>query len=180
MTETCGGCVYDGRPLDGVNVELAPDGTIRLSGPVLAGGYHLDPERTAAAFDGGWFSTSDRGRFDRDGRLEVLGRTDDVIVTGGENVSGASVAGALRAVAGISDAAVLGLDDPEWGQLVAAVVVCDGAPVTLEQVRDALRERLPRHALPRALRVVEALPRDALGKVPVSALRALFEDDRTD
>ncbi|MFP5309774.1 MAG: AMP-binding protein [Actinomycetes bacterium] len=177
MTETCGGCVYDGRPLDGVRVELADDGRIRIAGAVLASGYHRAPERWDEAVSDGWFTTADRGRLLDDGRLEVLGRTDDVVVSGGENVSTASVAGALRSLPEIADAAVVGLPDDEWGEVVGAVVVAaaDATVPDVAVVRDRLRERLPRHALPRRLVVVASIPRDELGKVPATTLRRLLD-----
>jgi acyl-CoA synthetase (AMP-forming)/AMP-acid ligase II len=101
MTETAGGCVYDGEPLDGVRVRVADAGDaagpggvgIELAGPVLATGYRLDPEGTAAAFAGGWFRTRDAGSLDDAGRLTVHGRLDDVVVTGGVNVAPQAVEG---------------------------------------------------------------------------------------
>ncbi len=86
--ETAGGCVYDGYPLDGVAVALGPSGRIRLAGPTLFEGYDGDPGLTAEVLVDGWFHTADAGRLDEDGRLQVLGRVDDVVVTGGVNVPG--------------------------------------------------------------------------------------------
>ncbi|WP_166518222.1 AMP-binding protein, partial [Candidatus Blastococcus massiliensis] len=114
MTETAGGCVYDGVPLDGVSVRVT-DGGVELAGPVLASGYRLDPEGTVAAFADGWFRTRDAGRLD-DGRLTVLGRLDDVVITGGVNVAPGAVEVALREHPGVADAVVVGRPDPEWGQ----------------------------------------------------------------
>ncbi|MGH3998416.1 MAG: AMP-binding protein, partial [Pseudonocardiaceae bacterium] len=91
MTETAGGCVYDGWPLEGATVRLDAKGRVELSGPMLATGYLDAPEETAAMFRDGWFRTCDLGRLDRQGRLQVLGRADDVIVTGGINVAPAEV-----------------------------------------------------------------------------------------
>ncbi len=130
MSETAGGCVYDGVPLDGVQVRLDADGGIRLGGPTLASGYLGRPDLTARAFTDGWFRTGDHGRF-RDGRLEVLGRLDDMIITGGEKVAPAAVERVLLAQPGVRAACVVGLPDPEWGQVVAAAVVVDptAAPI---------------------------------------------------
>ncbi len=100
MTETCGGCVYDGTPLDGVSARIGADGRIRLAGPVLFSGYRGRPELTAAALDGGWFVTSDLGDLDRAGRLTVRGRADGMINTGGEKVAADEVAGALAGLPG--------------------------------------------------------------------------------
>ena len=170
MSETAGGCVYDGRPLDGVRVELEADGRIRIGGPTLADGYLDDPELTAAAFVGGWFRTGDLGRW-RDGRLEVLGRADDVIVTGGEKVPPAAVERVLTAQDGVAAACVVGVPDSEWGQVVAAAVVPDGAvppgpldPAFAERLQAAVRAALGRAAVPRVLRAVPAIPLHGIGK----------------
>ena len=123
MSETAGGCVYDGVPLDGVGVSLTPAGRVRLSGAVVARGYRLRPDLTAAAFDGDTFTTADLGRLGPDGRWEVLGRADDLIVTGGEKVAPAAVEAALATHPAVSEVAVVGVPDPEWGARVRAVVV---------------------------------------------------------
>jgi hypothetical protein len=138
MSETSGGCVYDGVPLDGVEVEAAD--RIRLRGTVLAKGYR-DGER----FDG-WFTTGDVGEW-RDGRLVVLGRADDVVVTGGEKVAPAAVEARLREHPSVVDAAVVGVPDDEWGQRVVAVVVLRG-PLALAEARDHVAGPLPRAAAP--------------------------------
>jgi O-succinylbenzoic acid--CoA ligase len=165
MSETAGGCVYDGVPLDGVRVELEDGGRIRLGGPTLADGYLGDPELTAAAFADGWFRTDDLGRW-RAGRLEVLGRADDVIVTGGENVAPAAVERVLVAQDGVAAACVVGVPDPEWGQVVAAAVVPDGPldPALAERLRAAVRAALGRAAVPRILRSVHRIPLRGIGK----------------
>ena len=93
MAETCGGCVYDGLPLDGVGLALASDGRVRLTGPVLFDGYLDDPAATAEVLVDGWFVTSDAARIDEDGRLQVLGRVDDMVVSGGVNVPSGVVVG---------------------------------------------------------------------------------------
>ena len=99
MAETCGGCVYDGRPLDGVRVVLADDGRIMIGGPVLSSGYRLRPDLTAASRAGDFLLTADRGRW-IDERLEVLGRLDEVVITGGLKVDLGQVEGLVRAWAG--------------------------------------------------------------------------------
>lgn len=169
MTETSGGCIYDGVPLDGVRV--AVDGRIRLAGPVLALGYRLRPDLTAESFAGGWFTTGDLGELGPDGRLVIHGRADDVVVTGGEKVAPSAVEAALSAHPAVVEAVVVGLPDREWGQRVVAVVVLR-APLTLQQAREHVAASLPRVAAPRELRVVRALPLLASGKIDRAAVRS--------
>jgi o-succinylbenzoate---CoA ligase len=180
MTETAGGCVYDGVPLDGVEVAIRGDGRIRLRGPVLFRGYRMMPMvggRLPAARDpDGWFTTGDVGTW-KEGRLHVRGRADDVIVTGGENVPAASVAEALRTHPRVADAGVIGRDDPGWGQVVVAVVVpSDPAnPPQLHELRGHVRTIHPRSWAPRDLVLIDHLPRDGLGKVSRAALEAAIQ-----
>ena len=175
MTETCGGCVYDGTPLDGVSARIGPDGRIRLAGPVLFSGYRGRPDLTAAALDGGWFVTSDLGDLGPSGRLTVRGRADGMINTGGEKVAADEVAGALAGCPGVREAAVAGRPDAEWGELVTAIVVPadPAAPPSLDGLRTALRGALPPFAVPRALVLVPAIPLLASGKPDLQALRRL-------
>jgi o-succinylbenzoate---CoA ligase len=174
MTETCGGCVYDGVPLDGVEVQVGADGRIRIRGPVLLDGYRAPDEQAgigAAPLDAdGWFVTNDLGEW-VDSRLAVLGRADDVIVTGGENVVAGQVEAVLAEHPGIRHVAVVGREDADWGQRVVAVVVPAGEPPTLEELRAHARALLPRPALPQGLELVAALPLLESGKIDRSALR---------
>ncbi len=160
MSETCGGCVYDGRPLDGVSVAVGDDGRIRLAGPVLFDGYRSAPELTAAALDGHWFVTGDLGVID-DGVLRVRGRADDVINTGGEKVVAGEVEHVLRTHPAVEDVVVVGRPDPEWGELVTAVVV---GTATLDELRAHARISLPAHAAPRAVERLPEIPMLASGK----------------
>ncbi|MGP7998554.1 MAG: AMP-binding protein [Streptosporangiaceae bacterium] len=175
MTETCGGCVYDGWPLDGVSVRTGPDGRIQLAGPVLFSGYRGRPDLTAAAMDGPWFVTSDVGRVAAVGRLTVRGRADGMINTGGEKVAADEVVAVLAGCPGVRDVAVTGRPDPEWGELVTAVVVpADPAdPPALAGLRAAARGKLPDFAAPRALVLVPAIPLLRSGKPDLQALRRL-------
>ncbi len=164
MTETSGGCVYDGVPLDGVRVRVDDRG-VAVSGPVLALGYRRDPEGTAAAFAGGEFRTRDAGTVDAHGRLTVTGRLDDVVVTGGVNVAPQAVEGALRAHPDVDDAVVFGRPDDEWGQrVVAAVVPRDGAAPDLAALRAWVAGRLGAPSAPRELHLVDAVPTLHTGK----------------
>ena len=179
MTETCGGCVYDGVPLDGVRARLAADGRVLLAGPVLAEGYLGRPDLDAATFlvdaDGTrWLRTSDLGRFDAEGRLVVLGRADDVIITGGVNVSPAPVEELLAGLPAVREACVVGVPDDEWGQsVVALLVVGPSGPPSLGEVRTLVAARLGAAAAPRRLVVVDALPTRGPGKPDRRAAAAL-------
>ncbi|MFX0538418.1 o-succinylbenzoate--CoA ligase [Ornithinimicrobium sp. Y1847] len=182
MSETCGGCVYDGLPLDGVRVDLEADGRILLGGDVLADGYVDLPELSAEKFtldEQGrrWFRTDDRGRLDGDGRLTVLGRLDDVIITGGHKVEPSDVETALRALPEIQDALVLGIEDAEWGQVVGALLVAarESNP-TLDHLRAALAHTLPPHAAPRRIVWCDAIPGVGLGKPGRTRARAMLAE----
>ena len=173
MSETCGGCVYDGHPLDGVGVKIDADGEVLLSGPMLFDGYDGDPERTGSVLDGGWFRTSDLGRLDDDGRLHVLGRTDDVVISGGVKIPATAVRRMLEQHPGVAAAAVTGVPDEEWGELVVAVVQREGEQVDLA----SLRERVsPRTWAPKRFVLVDRLPRLANDKVDRDAVRRLAAD----
>ena len=126
MTETGSGVVYDGVPLDGVEVRIDDDGEIHLRGPMLLRGYR-DGRDPLVAIDGvgGWLATGDLGRWLPDGRLHVDGRRGDLIITGGENVWPDAVERALRTDPRVADVAVTGTADPEWGQIVTAYVVAE-------------------------------------------------------
>jgi o-succinylbenzoate---CoA ligase len=171
MTETGSGIVYDGMPLDGVEVAVV-DGEIRLRCPMLLRAYRDGTDPRDA---GGWFPTGDAGTWDAArGRLRVLGRMGDVIVTGGEKVWPATVERALAAHPDVGEAAVVGVPDQEWGARVVAVVVPRDRenPPDLSALRDAVRSELPAYAAPRELRIVDALPRAGLGKVARAELAA--------
>ncbi|GAB3856586.1 o-succinylbenzoate--CoA ligase [Nocardioides maradonensis] len=170
--ETAGGCVYDGVPLDGVAVALGDGGRIRIAGPTLFDGYDGAPELTAETLVDGWYLTSDAGRFDEDGRLRVIGRIDDVIVSGGVNVPGPAVAARLRAHPGVQAAEVLGVPDEEWGNRVVAFVATDRSP-SLEDVRDWVASELPRPWAPRQLVLLPELPLLPNGKPDRVTLRGM-------
>ncbi len=178
MSETAGGCFYDGRPLAGTSSSLDADGRISIAGPTVAHGYLGDPEHTAASFDllgtTRTFHTDDLGEL-RGGVLHVLGRRDDVIVTGGMKVAPFVVEAAAATLPGISEVVALGLPDPEWGQAVSLVIVASSPSRTwsVRDLRVALAGSLPSHALPRRSLVVERLPLRGPGKPDRAALAAL-------
>ena len=160
--ETAGGCVYDGVALDGVGLATEADGRLLVSGPMLFEGYDGDPALTARVLVDGWFRTEDAARIDDDGRLQVLGRLDDMVITGGVNVPAPAVARRLREHPTVRDVEVLGVPDAEWGTRLVAFVV--GA-LTLEEARAWVAEVHPRSWAPRQLVSVDALPLLANGKV---------------
>jgi o-succinylbenzoate---CoA ligase len=175
MSETCGGCVYDGVPLAGVGVRVGADGVVELRGPMLMSGYRLDPDRTAASFVDGWFRTADLGEWDG-ARLVVHGRRDDVIVTGGENVAAGDVARVLTMHPAVADALVVGVADRQWGTRVAALIVLSDATPPVDELRTWVGDRLGRAAAPRQLLVVPELPLLASGKPDVQAARRLAQE----
>lgn len=178
MSETCGGCVFDGVPLPGVEVALGERGRIELGGPMVFSGYRADPAATASRLVGGVVITDDRGQWDtgEDGRprLRVLGRFDDVVISGGVNVDLAAVQRAVDALG--RDAAIVDAPDPEWGARI--VLVTTDRAAALDQWRGALRGTLGPAALPRQLIAVNELPRTASGKLDRRALRELVMGER--
>ncbi|MFN6120269.1 MAG: AMP-binding protein [Actinomycetes bacterium] len=171
MTETGSGVVYDGVPLDDVEVQVAADGEILVRGPMLLRCYR---DGSTPVDDQGCLHTGDLGHWRPDGRLHVEGRRGDLIVTGGEKVWPEVVEAELRRHPAVTDVAVAGVDDPEWGQRVVAwVVAADPATSpTLDELRRLVTERHPPYVAPRALVRVAAIPRTALGKVVRAALAA--------
>jgi O-succinylbenzoic acid--CoA ligase len=169
MTETGSGVVYDGVPLDGVEVRVV-GGEVQLRAPMLLRAYR---DGTVPTSPDGWYPTGDAGEWDAGaGRLRVFGRVGDLIITGGENVWPAAVERVLARLPAVHEVAVVGRPDPEWGQRVVALVVPAAgtdAP-TLDGLRAAVRRELPAYAAPRELRLVAALPRTGSGKVARAAL----------
>jgi O-succinylbenzoic acid--CoA ligase len=175
MSETAGGCVYDGVPLDGVALRVKDDGRIVIGGATLAKGYRnpVDPDPFA---EPGWFHTDDVGTVDGAGVLTVLGRADDAISTGGLTVLPQPVEAALGTHPAVGDCAVFGVADDRLGQrVVAAIVVRGGSEApTLEALRAHVTRTLDATAAPRELHVVDALPRRGIGKVDRMALVRRF------
>ncbi len=170
-SETAGGCVYDGRPLDGVNVRIedpgaAGEGRILIGGATVATGYR-NPTTPDPFAEPGWFRTDDVGTTDDSGLLRVLGRTDDAISSGGLTIMPAEVEAVLIRHPALSDCAVFGVDDDRLGQRVAAaVVVAPGFPApTLDDIRDFVCRSLHHTAAPRELHVLDELPRRGIGKL---------------
>jgi O-succinylbenzoic acid--CoA ligase len=173
LTESGSGVVYDGVPLDGVEVAIDPDShEIKLRGPMLLRCYR---DGTVPFDDQGWFPTGDSGHLDATGKLVVDGRASELIITGGENVWPSVVEAALSSHRGVAAVFVAGRPDPEWGQKVVAwVVPVDPAdPPSLPALRETVSERVAPYAAPRELVIVGALPRTSIGKVDRNRLSDL-------
>ncbi|MER7558368.1 AMP-binding protein [Nocardioides sp. NPDC126508] len=175
--ETCGGCVYDAMPLDGVGVAIGTDGRVRISGPTLFDGYQDDPAQTAEALVDGWFLTSDAGTLDEDGRLRILGRIDDMVITGGVKVPAALVARRLREHPAVTAAEALGTPDEEWGQRLVAFVVGD---IDAAAAREWVAAEHPRTWAPRQVVALDAIPLLGNGKPDRQALLRLVTSDEVE
>ncbi|MCP2277635.1 O-succinylbenzoic acid--CoA ligase [Nocardia amikacinitolerans] len=172
MSETCGGCVYEGVPLDGAEVRIE-DGRVLLGGAMIARGYRGQPDHPAFA-EPGWFRTEDAGTFEN-GVLHITGRLDEAIVTGGLLVIPQVVEAVLVTHPSISECVVLGLPDERLGQRVAvAVVPTAGATPTLEELRDHVVRELDAIAAPRELALLDELPLHGPGKPNRAKLRQLL------
>jgi O-succinylbenzoic acid--CoA ligase len=175
MSETSGGCVYDGVPLDGVSAAPDEEGRIVISGPVLFSGYRRQPELTCTVLTAGSFRTADLGSLAPDGRLVIRGRADDVINTGGEKVVPGEVEAVLGTSPQVADVVVIGVPDAEWGEQVTAFVVpADPArPPALDHLRSIVRQALSAHAAPRKVFIMPVFPQLPSGKPDRAALRDL-------
>jgi acyl-CoA synthetase (AMP-forming)/AMP-acid ligase II len=149
-----------GRPLPQIEVQIAPDGEILVRGDQVSGQY-LDGGGRVSETD--WFHTGDVGGFDADGYLYLLGRTDDVIIRGGENISPAEIEEVLREYPGVRDAVVIGVPDQEWGQRIAAAIEADHLDAGALAIW--LQDRLPSFKRPATYQRVDELPRNDLGKL---------------
>ena len=178
------GCV--GRPLPGVAVRLVDEaahevqpcipGEIEVMGASVFREYWGKPDATRTAFRDGWFRTGDTAVIE-DGVYRILGRSNvDILKTGGHKVSALEVEETLREHPSIAECAVVGVPDPEWGERVAAAVVTRNSCILeIEELRSWAKERIAAHKVPSRLLLLEALPRNAMGKVTKPAIRTLFE-----
>lgn len=180
MSETCGGAVYDGVPLEGVRLAIR-DGRVWLGGDVVASGYLGDPELSAASFieeehDGElvrWYASGDLGELDGEGRLRVLGRADDVIITGGLKVSPAVVTESLQRIQGVREVFVGGVTSEEWGESVAAMVV---GTLSEADFLAAAARFMEAHTVPKTVVFVSELPLLATGKPDRTAILAALTE----
>ncbi|HVF13174.1 MAG TPA: AMP-binding protein [Acidimicrobiales bacterium] len=169
LTETWGGVVHAGHPLEGVEVTLGHDDEILVRGMVVMRGYRspTGAADTAAAFTShGWLRTGDAGAFDAEGRLRVVDRLRDLVKSGGVSVAPTEVEAVLATHPGVADVAVAGAPDPEWGQRVVAYMVPadPSAPPAVADLRAFAQDRLSAAKLPREVVVVDAIPRTTGGK----------------
>jgi O-succinylbenzoic acid--CoA ligase len=186
MSETCGGCVFDGLALSGVNISLstkdaADPGRISISGLTLASGYRLRPDLDAVSFIDSALQTHDVGRLDQAGLLHVLGRLDDVIMVGGVSVALGAVESIIRHHPDISDVAVVDVVDDLWGALPIAYVVTSNTSVDQvklsEQIKSAVAQQIGRAGTPRSIAYVNQLPMLDSGKVDRLSLRLQAASD---
>ncbi|HUM10925.1 MAG TPA: o-succinylbenzoate--CoA ligase [Myxococcaceae bacterium] len=171
-----------GAPLPGLEVQIlgedgralpeGEEGTIAVRGPTLMQGYLDDDAATAGVLRGGWLHTGDIGRLDRAGRLTVLARRTDLILSGGENVYPAEVEAVLATHPAVAEVAVVGRPDPRWGQVPVAVVVPRPAAGSLGELKAWARARLAAFKVPAEVFPAAALPRTAAGKVDRAAVQA--------
>ena len=174
MTETGGGVVYNGQPLDNVEIKIV-DGEIFLRCPMLMRAYRDD--QTVSTEDA-WYATGDIGEIDKNGKLSVHGRQTDMIITGGENVWPSVVENSLASHPIVNQVVVRGMPDTTWGQRVVAYVVLDDSNQTseaslLSDLREHVKQTLPAFCAPQQIIVVAEIPRTSLGKVDVQALPSL-------
>nr|WP_313774454.1 o-succinylbenzoate--CoA ligase [Mycobacterium sp.] len=174
MSETSGGCVYDGVPLDGVSVRL-DDGRVVLGGPMVASGYR-NPVHPDPFAEKGWFRTNDLGMLDDSGVLSILGRADDAVSTGGLTVLPQLVENALATHPAIADCAVFGVPDERLGQRVATAIVLTAGyrPPSLEELRAHVAATLDLTAAPRQVHIVAELPHRGIGKLDRRTLTEQF------
>nr|WP_300142790.1 AMP-binding protein [Propionicimonas sp.] len=183
MSETCGGCVYDGVPLDGVRVEIEAEneadpgvGRLSLGGPMAFSGYRLRPDLTREVLSGDLVRTNDRGRW-LDGRLQVLGRIDDVVISGGAKVDLGAAQRACDEEFGPGVLALLAVPDERWGHRLVAVTTGDH---DLTEVRNRLEPRLGRAVAPRELRRAATLAYTSIGKIDRTALLRCWHEKGED
>ncbi len=188
MTETCGGCVFDGRPLDGVRISLGTKdeiepGRITISGSVAASGYRLRPDLDALSFISGQVQTHDAGKLDSSGLLHVLGRLDDVVIVGGVNVALSAVESLIRHHPLIQDVAVIDIQDELWGSIPIAHLVTHAhlsdTSDLIAEIQNTIRNQIGNAAVPRAMYFVTSLPMLDSGKIDRISLRLQTASDIT-
>jgi O-succinylbenzoic acid--CoA ligase len=176
MSETSGGCVYEGKPLGETQVRISEDGFIEIAGPTIASGYIQDPATWSASFYEGWFRTSDLGQIDSSGLLSILGRGDDLYISGGEKVSLAEVTKKLEERYSQNNWFALALDDLKWGQRLV-IAVAGKNPPTQEEIASLLGGELGSAAKPKQYLTFETFPLIGIGKIDRLAVRKRAEEE---
>ena len=171
MTEMSGGCIYNSLPLPGVEMRIAANGLINLKGPMIANSYFGDQESTRKHFQAGWFITSDIGEIENE-ELKIIGRSDDLIISGGEKISAVKVEALIRSYYPDLEIIVIGISDIEWGQALRVVVTGEKHGLTLAQIRDIVGVQIGRFAAPRSLLNLEKMPMIGIGKPDLVLLRS--------
>lgn len=171
MTETCGGCVYDGKALSGVEVAINNQGVIKIRGDVMASDY-LNSSNLFELHDG-WFTSNDLGEI-KDGKLTVLGRSDDVIISGGENLSLMAIEAVLSVRFPDMECAAFGVNDPQWGQALHIAIV---GTANENEISLYLEGALGQIAKPKGIHSIESLPLLGIGKVDRLTLARMVRDE---
>jgi O-succinylbenzoic acid--CoA ligase len=172
LTETGSGVVYDGYPLNGVDIRIADDGEILINSPMNMRCYR---DGTTSIDSDGWLHTNDIGALSADGQLSVDGRRGDVIVTGAEKVWPEAVEAALSAIIAADQFAIVGVPDPEWGERV--VLATTQGNLSLDLIKEHLFRTMPNFCAPKEIRQVASIPRTAIGKVRRQELRQQLSAD---
>ena len=172
MTETCGGCVYDSVPLEGVTIAITNEGLIKISGPILASGYENEDELWNQSFNNGWFTTNDLGNL-MDGKLFISGRADDVIITGGENVSLFAIEYQLSSAFPEVNFLATSIPDPQWG---AKLCLISDKAIDHNEISEVLLRNLGRAAVPKEFLELTQIPQIGIGKPDRVKAAALFID----
>ena len=161
---------------DGYPANVSVSGNVEVRGPNVFKGYWRKPEKTAQEFrDGGWFATGDVGSLDNEGRLTLAGRAKDMIIAGGFNIYPKEIEMALDAAPGVAESAVIGAPHPDIGEGVVAILVANGAPAPQRVIDEAIAP-LAKFKRPRRFFWIDALPRNAMGKVQKQVLRQQYKD----
>ena len=171
MTEMSGGCIYNSLPLPGVEMRIDINGLINLKGPMIATSYLGDKESTQKYFKDGWFITSDIGEIENN-KLKIIGRSDDLIISGGEKISAIKVEALIRSHYPDLEIVVIGIPDIEWGQALRVVVAGENRGLTLAQIRDIVGVQIGRFAAPRSLLYLEKIPMIGIGKPDLVLLKS--------
>ena len=172
MSETCGGCVYEGSPLPGVKLEIK-SGIIYLNSPTMASGYLNQPKLWDENFKAGWFKTNDLGQIVKN-KLEVIGRSDDVVITGGEKVSISEIDSFLIKTFPTITFKTFAIEDAKWGQIIGLAMDKMDKEVQLSQIIEALLNKFPKYYLPKRFFIIAAMPKTELHKISQGVLLELL------